>query len=89
VERRARTLRRVAVPTAILKLLVNEPAHQTFCRAPEVGAKREHAAVDARFHFPFEETFRAEFLVPTVTRFETSYRRLDGGICGVDAARAQ
>ena len=41
VERRTHTLRRFAVPTAVIELLANETARKALRGTPEVAAKRE------------------------------------------------
>src|SRR5439155_3986362 len=73
VEGRARTLRRFAVPTAVIELLADETEREALRRTPEVGAKRERAPVDARLHFALEERLLAEFLVPAEALLETSH----------------
>src|SRR5262245_34302853 len=44
VKRRARALRRLAVPAAVVELLADETAREAFRRATEVGAERERTA---------------------------------------------
>jgi hypothetical protein len=80
-------------------LLAGETASEARTRAPEVGPKREHAAVNARLHFTLEERFSAELrptqfpaprlVIPPQARFKASRRRLDGRFGAVDAGRAQ
>ena len=92
VERRAHAPGRFAVPTAVVELLADETAREAFRRAPEVGAKRERASIDARLHLPVEERLErlvAEFLVPEEAGLETSHRGLDRRVGAVDAGRAQ
>src|SRR5262249_8957237 len=89
VVRRARALRRVAIPAAILELLADETAGETLRRTPEVGAEREGASVDARLHFAVEERLRAKRLVPSEARLKPLHRVVDGGVRGIDAGRAQ
>jgi len=98
VERRARTLRCCAVPTAVVELLADETARQTLRRAPEVGAKREHPPVDARLQFPLEEPVPSEFrptqlpeglIVPPQARLEARHRRINRRFGAVGAGRAQ
>ena len=89
MEGRARALRRFAVPTAVIELLADETARQALRRAPEVGAKRERAPVDAWLHFSLEERFPAELLVPPEARLEACHRRVDGRFGAVHAGRAQ
>ena len=65
VERRARALRRFAVPTAVVELLADETAREALRRASEVGAERERAPVDARLHLALEERLRCRTPRPT------------------------
>jgi hypothetical protein len=92
VEGRTCALWRFAVPPSVVELLAGETTSEALGGAPEVCAEREDAAVDAGFDFSFEEGLEwlvTELLVPLEACFEASYGRLDGGIVGVDAGRAQ
>jgi hypothetical protein len=87
MEGRARTLRRFAIPTAVIELLADQAARQALRRAPEAGAKRQRAPVDAGLHLSFEERLAAELLVPPEARLEACHRRGDGRIGAVHAGR--
>src|SRR5262249_21706406 len=89
VERRARALRRFAVPAAVVELLADETAREALRRASEVAAERERAAVDARLDLAFEKRLRAKLLVPAVAGLEPSDRRGDARIAAIDAGRTQ
>ena len=89
VKRRARALRRLAVPPAVLELLAEKTAGEAFRRMSEVRAKCERAAVDARLDLAFEERLRAELLVPAVAGLQPRDRGNGPRIGRVDARRAQ
>src|SRR5690242_14339346 len=99
VKRRACTLRRFAIPTAVLKLLAYETPDKTLLRASEVSANRERTPVDTRLLFALEERVAAGLrqtqlpavvlVVPPQPGLETRHRGLDCGFGTVDAGRAQ
>ena len=99
MKRRPRTLRSLAIPTAIFQLFADQPARESPTRSSEEAPKREHATVDARLHFTIEERLRpylwltqfpvAGPVVPSQAPLEAGDGRFDGRIGAVNAGCAQ
>src|SRR6185503_1183052 len=78
----------VTVPTAVCELLTEKTAHEAFGWPPEVRAKRERAAIDARLDFTREKRLGPVLLVPSVAGLQASNRRFDRRLVAVYARRA-